>query len=609
MAKPKKKTTTEQALARMKSANQKLKTQLNNESEFDISLVPTSWWRKNWKDKKIQKLFIENFIYIRSGKDENELVLFKFNDVQEDLHFNSTGHDATLKARQQGVTTYYLAKKYAKATLFSGRNIRLVPHDPEAEEEFWSRLDTMHQNMASHLKTDTKYYSKELMHFEDGSKGVTDSRISCLLPNPTKRKKGGKGRSQTLTDLHLTEVPFWAGDQRITLTGLLTAAQHGEVSIESTAGGLEWFYKTYTDAKKGKNKYRAHFYEWWWTREYRIEGSRIEKARNREWVLLLPSQRLKDIWQVPNRKLSEGERAEKRNIFDAAKLSLEEMKLALLILRHLQKKGYAPKSAKWNCKQVAEYLAWRREKIKDIGESDFKVEYPSNDKDCFENTGRTVISPKDAVVTCQPEEPIDGEEYLVAVDTSLGKPTSDPAAIEVINLRTGRQCYSEECLLAPDLLAYRVAEISDFYNDAKIAVENNNTGLACINKLLELVEPERIYKELTKAEQRAVDDGKKTLEEALDEASYGITTTTANKGLMGVLLERAIRTGEIGLSNQDWCDQSHTVVWKDNNTWAALSGFHDDRFMALAIANYVRLQAMSMYQEPLGILPEIGDAR
>lgn len=608
MAKPKKKTTGEQAIAKMKAANERLKTQLNNETEFDFALAPPSWWRKHWTDKSVQKLFIENFIYIRSGKDENVLTRFKFNDVQDDLHENWTGRDYALKARQQGVSTYVLARKFCRAILFSGRNIRLVPHDPEAEDEFWARLDTMYQNLPTHLKPDTRYYSKELMQFEDAAKGVMDSRITSLNPRPGK-KKSSKGRGQTLTDLHLTEVPFWEGDQRKTLTTLLTAAQHGEITVESTAQGMEWFYSGCQQAKKGKNGYRFHFYEWWWTREYRVEGAKFIQARSKEWILLLPGQTLKDVWKIPSKELTEIERAEKRNRFDEAKISLDEIKVCFKILLHLKKKGYAPKKAKWNCPQVAEYLAWRRDKIRDIGEKDFKVEYPENDKDCFENTGRTVISPTDAVVTCEPGEPIENHEYVIAADTSLGNPTSDPAAIEILDLHTGRQVYSEELLRAPDLLAYRLAELHEIWNRAVVAVENNNTGIATVNKLRELIEEQYIYKELTQAAIRAVEDGRKSLDEAMDEANFGIATTSANKGLMGVLLERAVRTKEIGLSNEEWCEQSKTVVWKDNTTWAALPGFHDDRFMALAIANFVRVKALAMSGNDSEILPEIGDAR
>jgi hypothetical protein len=91
--------------------------------------------------------------------------------------------------------------------------------------------------------------------------------------------------------------------------------------------------------------------------------------------------------------------------------------------------------------EVAEYLAWRRAKIDELpgGENQFKVEYPENDVDCFEQTGRPVIQARYLKVTCRPQEPMDGHEYIIGCDTSLGFESGDPAAIEVLDITTGRQ--------------------------------------------------------------------------------------------------------------------------------------------------------------------------
>lgn len=590
----------------MRAANHRLASSIDTGD--DITLRPVSWWRENWQDRGIQKLFIENFIYIRSDEDENKLARLIFNDVQNDYHENCSDNDVILKSRQQGFSTYILAKKFAKAMLFSGTNLRLVPHDPDAEEEFWNRIDVMYQNLPDHLRPAAKYFSKEEILLQDGVKGTRDSRMTTLSPTPGKEDKG---RGQTLTDLHLSEVPFWKGDQRKTLNSLLTAAQAGKVTVESTAQGMEWFYQTYQSGKKAGSKWKSHFYEWWWTRKYRLDGAKFLRSRNREWILLMPHETLKDVWSVPSSPIDENERAAKRNRFDKAKLTPEEFVVCAKILRHLKKIGLVKKTAKWNCDEVAARIAWRRKKIEDLpeGEIGFKVEYPENDIDCFENTGRSVIAPKWLKVTCEPQEPRDGHRYVIAADTSLGNANSDPAAIEVLDLDTGRQCHSEELLRSPDLLAFRLVELSDMYNWAIIAVERNNTGIATVKKLQELVEEERIYKELTRAAQRSIEDGKKTPDEALDEAEGGIMTTAANKGVMAVYLEQAVRNCEIGLSSEEWCAQARTVVWKDTGKWEALSGFHDDRFMALAIANYVRVQVMAQSTGFIGAMPETAFAR
>jgi hypothetical protein len=332
---------------------------------------------------------------------------------------------------------------------------------------------------------------------------------------------------------------------------------------------------------------------------------------------LQPNQSILDVQKFGD-DLTLQERIDNQRNFDEIQVTKKEEKICARILEHLKRLKYVPRDQdSWVIWEVAEYLAWRRLKIEEFGGIDkesglkiFLIEQPENDIDCFEGTGRPVISPQYLKVTCEPQaEGIDGREYLIGCDTSLGIDSGDFSAIEVIDLLTGRQVHSEKLKISPDLLAFRLAEISDLYNGAIIAVERNNTGIATLKKLAEIIESDRIYRELTVAQQRAVEDGKKTFDEALSEAEDGVATTTANKSLYAIYLERAIRTGEIGLSNQEWCDQAQTVVWKNNKEWGAMSGFHDDKFIALAIANYVRVGRLGQFTGFVGVAPQTGFAR
>lgn len=581
---------------------------------FDIHLAPLSYFRKNWHDKKVQKLFIENFIRIRSKHNDNEVIPFRLNDVQNDYHFKRTRRNVVLKSRQQGISTYELALELATAILFSGRNIRLVPHDPDAEEEFWSRLNVMYDHLPSKFQPTTKYRSKEKFEFHDLSKGVSNSIITSLNPRPGQEHKL---RSQTITSAHITELPFWAGDQEKVFTALMSAAEKGEITIESTAGGKEKFHFYYSQGKKKRGGWTSFFYEWWWLRENRITDCRFAKVGN-SFVLLHPDESILDFYDEGNFKgLTGFEKLESYKKVKEIQVTEKEIEICEKILAHLKRLKYVDKNASWNCWEVAEYLAWRRLKIEEFGGVDkerglkiFLVEHPENDVDCFEGTGRTVISPLYLKVTCEAQsEALEGREYLIGCDTSLGTDSGDYSAIEVIDLLTGRQVHSEKLKISPDLLAFRLVEISDIYNYATIAVERNNTGIATLKKLAELIEPDRIYKELTVAQRRAVEDGRKTFDEAMHEAEDGIATTTANKALYAIYLERAIRTGEIGLSSQEWCDEAQNVVWKNNKEWGAMQGFHDDKFIALAIANFVRVAKLGEFVGFVGVAPETGYAR
>jgi hypothetical protein len=611
----------------MKAATNRLASSIATDGD-DISVKPLSWWRARWHDPEIQRLFIENFIFIRDAFDENKLTRLTMNEIQQHLHFNLTGKDVVIKSRRQGLSTYFKAKFFANSVVNSGRNVRIVPHDPDTEAQFRADFRVMYENLPALLKPETKYYSEDLIEFKDPIKGTINSRVSTASVQPGHE---GKGRGQTITDLHLTEPPFWRGDAKKAATSLMEAAQGGQVAVESTAFGIDWTHAIYQQGKKGEAGWKSFFFEWWWKRSYRIAGARFAQGRKKEWVLLLPGQTLKDIWAVPSgaKSLSEADRIAKRNLFDKAKVTEDEVAVCKLIAAHLVAKGHLKRTKGLGlplhfAEQVAEFLAWRRAKIEDLpgGEAQFKVEYPENDVDCFEQTGRPIIQGRYLKVTCAPLDPgtdkeslekfakaIAGHEFIIGVDTSLGHETGDWSAIEVLDLHTGRQVHSERLKRSPDLLAYRVAELHELYGWAVCVVERNNTGIATIRELQKLIQEDYIFRYLDRRLQRKIEDGELTAEEAFAQAEFGLPTTDANKAEYAIELERAIRTGEIGLSSEEFCEEARTCVWFDNGKWGAMSGYHDDRVIALAIANYVRVKLLGEFMGSVGLLPETGHAR
>ena len=197
----------------------------------------------------------------------------------------------------------------------------------------------------------------------------------------------------------------------------------------------------------------------------------------------------------------------------------------------------------------------------------------------------------------------------MSVDTSAGLASGNPAAIQVLDIWTGRQAFEEKLWRAPDSLAHRVAEVSDLYNGARIVVERNNTGYATISTLKDLGYADRLYKHLDAQQRRAVEDGRKDLEKALEEAQYGFPTDAVNKPLAGMALEEAVRKGDLGLSSQEFCTQAMSVHWNDSSSFAALPGYEDDLFMALAIGWYVLRMMNGNWTGFVGVLPEVGDAR
>ena len=581
--------TKERARAAATRARSRLAAERGETASLDTSeefrAAPLSWWRERWADQEIRRLFIENFIYVRDENDQKKLVLLKFNDMQDDYYGRRTRKNVVLKMRKGGSSTLHLAIKFANAVVMSGRTVHVVAHNPKTEAKFRRDVRTMHRMLPPHLKPKAQKTETGGLEFQDAEKGTVDSVIIVYGIQPGFEDSA---RGDTVTDVLITEMPSMRGDPRLACTAILEAcAPDAEVDVESTAGGIEFFHFLYQEGKNRRGGWSAHFYEWFWRRSCRRQGAVITRE-GREYFVSDPAD--------PGAKRNEGP------------ITSEERKLCARILLHLIARGYVLRGAKWHAPEVAEYLAWRRAKIEERGERTFLVEYPENDKDCFEQTGRPLVRAGYLKVTCDPAGPVEGGQYLVAADTSLGNQSSDPSPIQVLDVNTGRQCREVHVTLPPDLLAYRIGELSDEYNGAQIVVERNGPGVATIIKLIELGYGDRLYKHLTAAQRRAVEDGRKTLEEAEADAQYGFPTGPDNKSVLGVKLEEGIRTGELGLSSEEFCVECKTVVWHDDRSWGAISGHHDDRVMALAIGWYVARTQMGLTRF-MDVVPEAGYAR
>lgn len=590
MASKKRPTQAQQSFDKACAATERARTRLAEKSgeqqKVDIATAPLSWWRERWHDKAIRRQFIENFIYVRDAFDENKLVLLKFNDMQDDLYDHLTGKDVILKMRKGGSSTLQLGIKIANAVVLSGRTVYIIAHNPKTEAKFRRDVRTMYRMLPPHLKPQAKQLETGGLEFQDEEKGTVDSIIQTLGVQPGFEDAP---RGDTITDVLITEVPSMRGDPSKAATAILEAcADDADKTVESTAGGIEFFHSLYQDGKHKRGGWTSHFYPWWWRRSCRKAGAYIVKE-GQQYFIVDPAE--------PDAKRNE------------PPISSAERKVCALILHFLIKRGYVPRGAKWYAPEVAEYLAWRRAKIEERGEKTFLVEYPENDKDCFEQTGRPVIRAEYLKVTCQPSDPISGNEYLVIVDTSAGTERGNPAAIQVIDIWNMWQVFEEKLKLPPDLLAYRVGEVSDLYNGARIVPERNNTGYATIGTLKALGYADRIYKHLDAPLRRDLEQGKISLDEAYDKAQYGFPTDAQNKPLAGLALEEAVRKGDLGISSQAFCDQALTVVWNDSGSFAALPGYEDDLFMALAIGAYVLRMEMGAFTGFVGVMPETGHAR
>lgn len=208
------------------------------------------------------------------GDDDNppQLVRFQPNAVQREYldQFLPSWRDGdmdpagireiVLKARQFGFSTLICALFFLRAVNTTDRNVVVIADEATNTEELFAKYRMFWDNLPADVKPRTKYNNVRQLYFPD-----LRSRIKVLTAG-----KKNAGRSQTIHDLHCSEVPHW--ENPAILTGLLQAVpRNGNVFLESTAKGEDAvFCEQFRQAEEGKTPYQPRFFAWWQHDEYEV---------------------------------------------------------------------------------------------------------------------------------------------------------------------------------------------------------------------------------------------------------------------------------------------------------------------------------------------------
>ena len=150
----------------------------------------------------------------------------------------------------------------------------------------------------------------------------------------------------------------------------------------------------------------------------------------------------------------------------------------------------------------------------------------------------------------------------------------------------------------PDLLAWQLASLGKWYNNAQLFVERNNHGLVTLKFLQEVHLYPNLYSE-------------KILDERSSRTArkLGFHTTVKSKPLIIDYLRELIREREIKLHSPKLLDELQTFVNLPDGKMAAQPGSHDDCVMSLAIATFgakmypatgqIQKRAVPFYKRPL----------
>ena len=507
----------------------------------------------------------------RIPNKQGEPVDFKLNAVQARLDTELTGRDIIPKARQLGISTYYLAR--FTALCMTRKNFRavVISHEEGATKRLLRRAKFIIENLRSpsddiELVLETDRLSQAEINFKETGSwfyiGTAGARAFA--------------RGDTLNAIHCSELAFWVDAEHL-LSGLIgSMPDGGEIGIESTGKGVgNSFHRRYVSALNsqhlvGTRPWKVHFFPF-----HADPTNSVDLDKATEKTLL---ESLDEEYEEPR--------------------LVNELGL------------------------TAGQIAWRRQKIVDLAANaggyvhlkSVKEEFPTTPDECFQATGNTVFER----VTYEPtskwnrtlgkeggmgrlsSHPWGGYHYVMGVDSSGGV-GKDNASIQIACIETNEQVlawYSNR--VPPDLLTGRVIKLGKEFNEAYLVVEANNHGLVVLQGLREIVEgapaypPHLIYRPRPKGI-----DPKKKEKGLLD---LGFQTQQRTKALAVGRLTTMLANGHT-IHDENTFMELQAFGEDENGRLCGLDGSPDDRVMAYVMVAAGWTKGSLIGQESEGTVP------
>lgn len=442
------------------------------------------------------------------------------NEAQVDYFLRRTIRNYILKARQLGFSTFCLLDLLDETLFTPNTNSAIVAHKAEKVTKLFEIVKRGFESMPAEIKPRVSFDNRNELYFPD-----LDSKIYVTMDS----------RSETVHNLHVSELAFIKGADEKMLGILESVPDGGRITYETTANGMTGY--AYEEWNSDESEFEKFFYAWMWDPNYAVPTEKSMEELMEEYIVL--AVRYGTIQDIVQR-------------FD---LSKEQLNF------------YIGKIKRHKAKVVQEY--------------------PTTDLEAFISAGRTIFHIQD-IQKHEPtnpierkwhdcmiwEKPLHGFKYTVGVDSSEGT-GNDNAAICVLNAHTGEQAAEFASNdVKPDVLAGHVIEIAKWYNNAFVVPEINSSGISLVDHL------KRRYMNIYRRE--VFDKRTKENTEAI-----GWRTTGVTKPLLVNDLEEAMREEYILLHSDDLLKEMRTFVRTDEqgkDGFGAEGSNKDDRVIACGLA-------------------------
>jgi len=467
-----------------------------------------------------------------------------------------------LKGRQQGFTSFITGYQLANSIIsknFSG--FTLADSGDNTSTIFEDKARYVYNQLPELLKPEEKFNNRREFHFANLN---SRWRVSTA---------GNKevGRSKTINFFHGSEAAFWDSIVSI-MTGLGEALTKDSIQIlETTANGLNEFKDIWDGAEKGSNNWEAKFYPWWLTPEYVMKFEDTERE-----------EQFKE--DVMNKVTEFHEKL--KHLLDYESLTWEQ----LYWYNGKQKDLKEKLSQEYPCTAEESFLASGRPRFDIPTLMEYLKHCVPGELGNLETHGNTVKFIKSDKGNLEVwKRPIKGKQYFIGADVAKGKKDGDYSCAPVYD--------ADKNLVAmwhghidPDLFGSSIlVNLGNWYNEALIAVEENNHGLSTLNAMKEVYT--ELYKRTT--HDKITDEEKQEL---------GWWTDKKTKPLMIDNLAGLIRDREIGCKSDRMIKEMMKYVKGDNGDTNASTG-NDDTVTGSAIILLVMdpfITELVQMPEPVG---------
>lgn len=171
------------------------------------------------------------------------------------LESDMTQKDVILKARQQGFSSAILAK-FTKSFLHQPNSVNVVVAD--VSDNAKDLLARVKLYLGSYGQANGFDVEKELLKYN--SKYELHNRFNNARYIIGTAEAREFGRSKTITNLHLSEFAFYPDPEKLLAGALQAVVPSGEVIIETTANGFNYFKDFWDRSVIGETGFNALFY-------------------------------------------------------------------------------------------------------------------------------------------------------------------------------------------------------------------------------------------------------------------------------------------------------------------------------------------------------------